>query len=271
MFEINPLVHYVRIGEAQGRQFRRKDAFELSAQASRFYTALRQLEPLLPPLSEFPTIPEYSYSKPCPAAAAYLRLAKLVDEPFENLLVVGNTHNSSCEQALAAALMVNAEKVLLLSIDSGQSVEHLSKRFGVRAIGMNDIMVDMASAQAVQVLLRLIVQAQPRVVHNFDSAVCWRVFERFHRAIKSNSHCYASLCDWRRDSDGAECGEFTSSFNMCLEHLDKIFLPGEAELKRLEHLYFLPDSLRSKIVLTNTGGVKTNSLLRNANNVKAGH
>jgi hypothetical protein len=249
LFGINPLVHYVRFGESEGRFFKRKDPFELSALTAKYYLALRQLEPLLPPISEFPSIPRYSYSKPCPEASAYLKLAKLIDKAFDYLLVVGNPQQQSTAEAVEYSLAQYQDKALVFSIDGPQSADQLVKRFGVRAISMEEVFAELAPAQRVLVLLRLIVQAQPIAVHNFESAICWHVFEKFHRAIKSKSLCYASLCDWRRDDDGVECGEFTRSFNACAEHLDKVFLPSENELERLERLYFLPESIRSKIAL----------------------
>jgi len=247
-FGINPLIHYVRFGEADGRYAKPKNAYELSPEATKHYLALRRMEPLLPPLIALSSLPVYSYSKPCSEAEAYLKLGKLLKKAFDYLLVVGKPHDKVTQEALNYTLRDISEGALILSIDSNPTLPHFVDSKKVQVIDFEKVFPELAIAQRVSVLLRLIIQAQPRVVHNYESTVCWQVFEKYHKQIKANTLCYASLCDWRIDDEGVESGEFTRSFNACVENLDKIFIPGENELARLTQLFYLPEFAFSRIV-----------------------
>jgi len=247
-FGINPLVHYVRFGEADGKYTKPKNAYALSTEASKQYLILRQMEPLLPPLSKLSSLSVYSYSKPCPEALAYLKLGKLIDKAFDNLYVVGSLQSEDTQKALKYTLENNTERGLILSIDANPSSSRFFYDENLQIIDFEKVFPELAITQRVSVLLRLIIQSQPRVVHNYESAVCWQVFEKYFKQVKAFTACYATLCDWRIDEEGVESGEFTRSFNACAEHLDKIFIPSAKELERLTNLYYLPETVISKIV-----------------------
>lgn len=102
---------------------------------------------------------------------------------------------------------------------------------------------DLSDEDKEILLTRLILQEQPKVVHNINSAICYNAFIKYGKAISQISKLYTSSFCVDYLPDGTELGFPVERLNPCFDFLEGVFVDN-AWL--VDHLAGIFDMDRSK-------------------------
>lgn len=98
---------------------------------------------------------------------------------------------------------------------------------GIRVLHFGRMLGPMGMPGRVQLLTRLLVQMQPKVIHVINSRVAWESFRLHGLALRQASRLFASLfCD-DRNNDGVPVGYARSYLRECRTHLAGVFCDND--------------------------------------------
>jgi glycosyltransferase involved in cell wall biosynthesis len=224
---VNPLWHFLTYGAAEHRETDDARAEALSASNRILYEELAQIEPHLPPFDDLEYVPMDRGPGDSLAARAYFKLANKINAPFSHLLVLqrlvlGGAATLSMHYARLVKEKRGASSIVIILADMPDcSASHLLPE-GVTMIALDHLQPGLTEEDKVAVLSRFIVEAQPDVVHNMDSNVCWKTFLQFHKQCRKMSKLIASLFMFTYNQAGRKAGYASEYLNSCIDHLDLV-------------------------------------------------
>ncbi len=254
---VNPLWHFLTYGQSEHRETNNARGEALSLESRTLYDELAQLEPLLPVFDDLEFVALDRGANECLAGRAYFRLAQLVKAPFTHLFVLSRLiHGGADRLAMHYVNLVKEKRgpqsVLVLLADlADRPARHLLPA-GVEMIALDDVQPGLSQAEKIQVVARFIIEAQPAVVHNVNSVVCWEVFSRYHRQLRLHTRLVASLFTCHYNQAGRRVGLVPQYLNSCIDHIDLILTDNAAFKTDSASFYGLEAGNQDKIVVAPT-------------------
>lgn len=247
---MNPLEHFMRRGLFEGR-IAKEDL--LDGALAEEYWQLRQIEPLLPTLHQLKQLPQHLISNKAPASEAYFKLARLVDRPFSHLFLLSGQDNSDSHklaisicQAILQDNSANEPLMLIMDNNNYRLKENLLNKN--RIICLDSLASNLELSDKITILVRFIIQAAPKVVHNFDSEVGWLAFRQYQRQLSQYTQLATCLFAHKIDSDGLPCGYSIEHFNHCVDNLNWVFIYDEFFKTDLTNRFALEQSNCDKLI-----------------------
>src|SRR5262249_47079815 len=254
---VNPLWHFLNHGASENRETNNARSQALSVECRLLYDELAQLEPMLPVFDDLEFLPLDQPAQECLSGRAYFKLSQLVRRPFTHLFVLSRLIHGGADRLTMHYVNLVKEKrgahsVLVLLADlPDRPARHLLGE-GVQMIALDDVQPGMSQEEKVQVLARFIIEAQPRVVHNVNSVICWEVFSRYHRQLRPHTSLIASLFTCHYNQAGRRVGLVPQYLNKCIDHIDLILTDNAAFKTDSVSFYGLEARNQDKIAVAPT-------------------
>ncbi len=250
---INPLAHYLSCGGSAQVAAQKGLLSAMSSALHKYYMQLRDIEPLLPPRERLSNLLVHKVPSKTLSGAAYFKLASTIDKPFSHLFLLpgagwGGSELVALNFTNAVKRTLGADSVLVLCLDSKDS--SIRQRFpdDVRFCYLDDYETGLTTEDRVAILVRLVLQATPRIVHNFNSRVGWLACRDYHRQLNKHSKLIASLYAYDQAADGAVAGYAIDYFNRCIDNLHRVVADNTSFKNSLVDRFALEPHLESKIV-----------------------
>lgn len=116
---------------------------------------------------------------------------------------------------------------------------------GVRFVEFGKVCKELASEEQEKLLSRLLLQMSPKVIHNINSDLGYRIFVKYGKALGTVSKLFA--CSFCKDvtEEGKDVGYPFSYLPACFDSLTAVLSDNKAFLERLHGLYAFE---RSKLI-----------------------
>ncbi|MHC9011460.1 glycosyltransferase family protein [Stenotrophomonas rhizophila] len=157
---------------------------------------------LVPPGDVLDRYQFYSVPSLPAAGAAYAELVTHLDDAcFTHVLVIPWLKQGGADRGIlyhAQAILESKEdnRVLLLGTESGDSPWASRLPASAVYVSFGNIVGHLSLDDQARVLVRLLVQQRPRVIHVVNSRVGWEVVRQYGLALRQHSALFASLfCD----------------------------------------------------------------------------
>ncbi|GEM_PF-3467587 len=254
---VNPLWHFLNYGLSEQREIDNARDTALGPENQALYRELQDIEPLLPPFENLRYVPLLRAPTESLAGRAYFKLREALSKPFSHLLVLrwlihGGASTLAMYHARLIAERLSPDSVVVLLVDDpGNSAAHLLPH-GVRMVALDDLQPGLTGEDRVQVLARLIIEAQPQVVHNIESDIGWRAIERYHRQFSGTTALIGSIFMFCYNEAGIKVGNAVQYLNSCLDHLDILFTDNHDFKREACKSYALEKHNQDKMVVVYT-------------------
>ena len=250
---INPLVHYIRHGIAQGRlPAPRPSAVSAAEQTIRDVSAF---EPEIANVADFKDVSRLTFRSavyPSALLKAWGKLFASLTSQFSHViflpwlvrggadLIAMNAVRAAIEQHGPAATLV-----IVTDHDRVEAADWLPLAAEIRVI--SDYSPNLSHEDRVRIVEMLIVSLRPRAVLNVNSRACWDAIERKGLALAQFTRLYGALfCrDYTEDSRAA--GYSDTHFRPSLPYYTKIYFDNQAFRQELIQNYGLPVSIQGRL------------------------
>jgi glycosyltransferase involved in cell wall biosynthesis len=108
---------------------------------------------------------------------------------------------------------------------------------GVRLIQVAQVCARLPAAGREKLLARLLLQMGPRVIHNINSDLGYRVFVKYGSALKQISNLYANVFCQDVTEEGRSVGYALSYVPDCFDHLKAVASDNQTFLDELRRIY----------------------------------
>jgi len=251
----NPLAHFLQQGRLSGNLPKPETEKAIFARLHDDYWALRKIEPLLPPTGKLEVLVKRQHPSYSPLADAYFKLIDKVRDPFSHLYLLPHIGYAKVSRnSLRFCKLLKQNDVMPpLILVTDQSAPKLNQYFRPEAqlIYLPSLVPGLSIEDKVTIIVRLIVQTSPVMVHNFDSLPGWLSFREYHKQLNHYSQLAASLPTEETDKDGIPCSNTTKFFNQCIDHVKWIFVDEEYQKSKLIETMALENDNSQKIIVAN--------------------
>jgi hypothetical protein len=248
---VNPLIHYITKGQTEGRRPNSRPLYPRD-----IYLQMRQLEPLLPQFEALQFLRESKESFISNAGFVYDKLKTEISEPFSHLYITANNEQSIQSTALLiTALTQSGEQNKALVVVTGRSNSETDKtseqlKSSAMVANLHSFGKKLESEEELQIVCRLAIQAQPRVIHAIDSIPCLNLFRRMHKPLSLKSKLFASAHAFTVDDDGILSGP-NLFLSPCADALSAIFVSNDEVAAQLINQIGFDQILAKRIVVLN--------------------
>lgn len=201
--------------------------------------ALAHIEPGL--LSEYGDLRQYRHYGvpviPRPGELYQELLQKVGSNRYSHVMILpwlvpGGADRGAIYHLNAWAEVVPAEKILVLTTEPNDSPWAGKIPAGVKMVEFGRLAGEMNFDTQVQLMVRLLVQMQPEVIHNINSRVAWQCIKVAGLALRQRSALFASLfCD-DYDLNLVPVGYARSYLRDCFTHMQTIFCDNSVYPRR---------------------------------------
>ncbi len=250
---MNPLAHYLHFGKLEGRSTTAIDE-NLIRSITQYYSRAKEIEPLLQPLEHLCNKGR-RHIRLSLAGPAYGKLISTLSEPFTHLFSLSGIGWTITEQrALDFARQLrkkNGEKsVLVVCTDKGDRLVAQMFADHARVVYFDDLEVPLDYKARMIMLTRLVLQANPKVFHIFESTIGWLALKSHHRQLKSaRSQIYGYLPADNIDNAGNLKGTAVSFFGDCVDNLDGVIFDNNQLFSALYQHCGLEQRNQSKFIM----------------------
>jgi glycosyltransferase involved in cell wall biosynthesis len=91
------------------------------------------------------------------------------------------------------------------------------------------------------ILIRLLLQKQPAVIHNISSATGYRLFSSYKTVLSSQSDLYATVLFEDAAGEDESVNSTTNAVANCYDHLNRIYAENRECVERLKQLYWFDE------------------------------
>lgn len=109
----------------------------------------------------------------------------------------------------------------------------------IRIVELGNLLADYTEADKEMLLLRLLLQKQPRVIHNINSHLGYKLFVNNGHSLTARSSLYATLFAEEVYPDGRVGGYAFGELPRCIHHLSKVFTDNRRLVNKLYDTYAL--------------------------------
>jgi len=216
------------------------------------YLQLRMIEPLLPPIDKLKLLVKIRHPKYSPLADAYFKLVSMIDQPFSHLYILSHLGDDGFSRSsLNFCSLVKENIAVPLILVTDQIKPHLSQNFlpKDKVIYLESLLPGLSANDKATIIVRLIVQTAPRVVHNFNCQACWLAFRDYHRQLNCYTQLAASLPAQELDADRIPTGHTIKFFNQCIDKLKWVFVDNDGFKKELINQFALEEHNCEKLIV----------------------
>ncbi len=173
------------------------------------------------------------------AGARYLALARAFGPAASHVILVphlatGGADLETLHYANALQRENLARGVVVIATEGGDSPWRDRLDDAVRFVDFAEAAQGLEAAERRALLVRLLLQMQPDVVHNMNSALGWELFALHGRALGSGSRLYASVFCEHQAPDGRQAGYVFEDLPGCYPELRGVLADNQRILDRLE-------------------------------------
>jgi glycosyltransferase involved in cell wall biosynthesis len=248
---INPLIHYVSTGAAEGRIVSQR----IHKLAKQFISNASHFEPQIETDTELRRVERLPLAKGIAASGllfAWDKLLSSVKKSYDFIiftpwlvrggadLVVSNAARSVIERYGARSVLV-----VVADYDRLDSIDWLPAYADV--LVLSDFGPELGKEERTEVVKMLIFSLAPGNVLNVNSFACWEVFRKWGKALGQTCDLYAALFCSDFSEDGIPGGYADTHFRACLPVLTKVYIDNETFLEQLAKKHDLPQSQREKL------------------------
>ncbi|MGF6425633.1 glycosyltransferase involved in cell wall biosynthesis [Bradyrhizobium elkanii] len=250
---INPLVHYVRFGQAEGRLRGLSNNVVETLKAS--LPAFISAEPTIanePSFECLHRLPLNLSILPTYLARAWDRIFSNLVRPYERLIFVpslvrGGAELVAANVAFAAIDQHGPRTVLVVVTDSAQNEAQSWLPSQADVLIVPECETRLSHDDRTRLVEMLIWTIRPAAVLNINSRACWDALLRRGRALSNVTTLYAAAFCRDFDDKGKSIGYADSHLAACLPNLTKLYCDNETFRRYLITNYKLPPSLEAKI------------------------
>jgi glycosyltransferase involved in cell wall biosynthesis len=247
---LSPLEHFLKLGLPEGRVGSGGIPSGFSKSA---YIQMRQIEPLLPESKNLDALTEYVIPAQSSVGRAYFKLANSIQNPFSHLFVLKWLQHGGADlvsinyiRSVVEKFGLQAPYVILTSNSQNEGLDWLPA--GVRYVRLNDLDPSLTFEEKKKILLKLIIQSGPKLIHNINSEECWHVYRDDYAAIKRQSKLTGCFFSLGRDQDSVVVGQASQYLNSCIDQLDLLFTDTQSFVTDLINRYAIEKSHRHKLI-----------------------
>jgi glycosyltransferase involved in cell wall biosynthesis len=174
--------------------------------------------------------------------AAYLKLAEQIDAPISHVLLTpwlktGGADRTVINYAKALDDAKLADRVLVIATESTDSPWARRLPPSVQFLDFGRQCAHLDARQQELLLLRLLLQKHPQVIHNLNSLLGYNVYVKHANALAERSRLYAhTFCD-NIEPEGQAAGYNRFYLPKCIEHLTAVISDNQTELNRLAEIF----------------------------------
>ena len=205
------------------------------------WRAIHEIEPrLFPEKHLIENVPFY-HVPTSRIVEPYLELCRLYGDNVSHVFLVpwllkGGSDLEAINYIQSLTIQGLADNIVVISttdIDSPWK-ERLPEK--TRFIEFGKMYAYLSGEEQEKLLIRLLLQMAPQVIHNVNSDLCYRVFVKYGGALKSISKLYVSLFCIDMTEEGRYAGYPVMYVPKCFDYLEAIFTDNLAHLKKLEEI-----------------------------------
>ncbi len=206
------------------------------------WKAMHELEPRL-----FPDVDTLNrlvcYKVPASGIARpYLKICKKWDRTRTHVflvpwLVTGGSDLLTLNYVRALSTHIDPGRILVLATENRKSPwkDRLPK--GAAFLDFGRDCADLSPDQQETLLVRLFLQNAPSVIHNINSAMGYRLFQKYGHALEDASRLYAASFCGDRSVEGRKVGYPFRELNDCFDRLTAVLTDNQAHIDELVHLF----------------------------------
>ena len=174
--------------------------------------------------------------------AAYLKLAEQIDAPFSHVLLApwlktGGADRSVINYAKAINDAKLADHILVIATEATDSPWAYRLPPSVQFLDFGRQVAHLDERQRELLLLRLLLQKQPQVIHNLNSLLGYNVYLKHGNALAERSHLYAHMfCD-NIELEGQAIGYNRFYIPKCIQHLTAVISDNQRELNSVKEIF----------------------------------
>ena len=177
---------------------------------------------------------------------------RLSSKRYDTLITVPWLRNGGADLVaclLAKALMAIRpdETVLILRTDNSQFERLDWIPPGVDTLDISDVMSGLRYIDREFLLYTSFIGMAPKRIFNVNSRLCWDVYRRFGRRLKTRIKLFSYLFCWDQTPSGMRVGYPSEYFSDTAEHLDGIMMDTEYLRKELLRIYKPPIKIRERM------------------------
>ena len=129
------------------------------------------------------------------------------------------------------------KKIIVISTENSDSPWASRLPGNIKVIEFGKLYRSLPEKNQENLLVKVLVQAKPKVIHNINSGLGYRVFTKFGKSLNNNSKLFAcSFCE-EISSEGRLIGYPFKYLADCFQNLTAIFSDNQAFLNRLHYIY----------------------------------
>jgi len=208
------------------------------------WRAIHEIEPLLFPEKHLiESIPFY-HVPTSRIVEPYLELCRLYGDNVSHVFLVpwllkGGSDLETINYIQSLTTQRLADNIVVISTTENDSPwkERLPEK--TRFIEFGKMYAYLSGEEQEKLLIRLLLQMAPRVIHNVNSDLCYRVFVKYGGALEGVSKLYISLFCIDMTEEGRHAGYPVMYVPKCFDYLKAIFTDNLAHLKKLEEIWAL--------------------------------
>ena len=161
-------------------------------------------------------------------------------------LRVGGADLVACQLAAAVRRARPGERVLLLRLDWPQFDRPDWVPAGVEVAHLSDILAEVPGAAGERLLYALFMALAPARIINVNSALAWRVIERFGKRLGARMRIYGYLFCWDQTDDGRRVGYPSMVYSACAAQIAGIFTDTDYLRDELLKIYRPPPQVAQR-------------------------
>jgi glycosyltransferase involved in cell wall biosynthesis len=253
--EINPLVHYMRHGQAEGRRPLRLNSRLRDAIGA----ALPQLTRLEPRLESFVALrnPDLlEEGDPFEQEAlprAFCAFFKSLDKPYDRIIFVpwislGGADLVAMLVAKAVADTYGHDSVLIIMTDTDQKNAAHWLPIDVQLRAISDFDPKLTDEDCARFVACVVEAIHPKAVMNINSRACWNALTTYGKSMANTTQHYAMLFGRDYDENDRPIGYCDTHFRDCLPQLRRIYCDTEQFPCELAAKYGLTGKARLKLL-----------------------
>lgn len=206
------------------------------------WRAIHEIEPQLFPEKSlakqlhFYTVPDSRIGR------HYLELCELYGDDVSHVFLVPWLVTGGADLValnyVQALIAQNMEKniVVIATLDVNSTwKDRLPEK--TRFIEFGKMYAGLSSAEQEKLLVRLLLQMAPQVIHNINSELGYKIFVKYGNALRSISKLYASVFCFDITEEGRRVGYPVSYLPGCFDFLEAVFSDNHTHLDKLEEIY----------------------------------
>ena len=250
---INPLVHYIRHGIAQGRSLAPNPS--AASAAEQLIRDVSAFEPDIANVADFKDVsrlPFRSAVYPSALLQAWGKLFASLTSQFSHViflpwlvrggadLIAMNAARAAIEQHGPAATLV-----VVTDHDRLEAADWLPLAAEIRVI--SDYAPNLSHEDRVRIVEMLILSMRPRAVLNVNSRACWDAIQHKGLALSQFTRLYGALFCRDYSEDSRAAGYSDTHFRTCLPNYTKVYFDNKAFRRELIQDYGLPASIQERL------------------------